>query len=365
MILLLCAIHRQPITITMTCSICQQKGHNKQTCSVVVRYQYDDCGVRCRINPNDDQDFQPCETYCLPCGSPTLECECGEYKCGKWFNEETGKFQGAPRRRRQTRFNIPIVPAPETKEEVATTGKYAGMTAVQIEAIFAERERKNYEELVAPIIAPKLACADCGQVETECRLERLVGGKVMCCDCLYPENQEDDDETVSVESEDTCECCGRPYDHRNPHRQSEMCDCVQNDDGTLSRPEEVPELPCPDCRRWFDEGKERCKSCDYKFDGEEEDSDEDLEVECEGCGGKFHDADTGFGYCDDCWENWENEEEHRTRTSPTRDQLVALGKYKLAKFQIGKREQKDETNWNEDGDDELCSAIDASGNALY
>jgi len=24
-----------------------------------------------------------------------------------------------------------------------------------------------------------------------------------------------------------------------------------------------------------------------------------------------------------------------------------------------------ETNWNEDGDDELCSAIDASGNALY
>jgi len=32
--------------------------------------------------------------------------------------------------------------------------------------------------------------------------------------------------------------------------------------------EEVPELPCPDCRRWFDEGKERCKSCDYKFDGE-------------------------------------------------------------------------------------------------
>jgi hypothetical protein len=395
MLLLICATHRQPITITMTCSICQQKGHNKQTCSVVVRYQYDDCGVRCRINPNDDQDFQPVETYCLPCGSPTLECECGEYKCGKWFNEETGKFQGAPRRRRQTRFNpidhpalFTIVPAPETKEEVATTGKYAGMTAVQIEAIFAERERKNYEELVAPIIAPKLACADCGQVETECRLERLVGGKVMCCDCLYPENQEDDDdETVSVVSEDTCECCGRPYDHRNPHRQSEMCDCVQNDDGTLSRPEdnsdaeteidedqdnftnrvcgyypecgkdfhltdphyydeevgecycseecykkeqkklesdeEVPELPCPDCRRWFDEGRDNCKSCDFDLNS------------------------------------------FNKPPSPTRDQLIALGKYKLAKFQIGKREQKDETNWNEDGDDELCSAIDASGNALY
>jgi hypothetical protein len=37
--------------------------------------------------------------------------------------------------------------------QVATTGKYAGLNAIQIEAIFAERERKNYEELVAPIIA--------------------------------------------------------------------------------------------------------------------------------------------------------------------------------------------------------------------
>jgi hypothetical protein len=367
MLLLLYAIHRQPITITMTCSICQQKGHNKQTCSVVVRYQYDDCGVKCRINPNDDQDFQPVETYCLPCGSPTLECECGEYKCGKWFNEETGKFQGAPRRRRQTK----------PKEEVATTGKYAGMTAKQIEAIFAERERKNYEELVAPIITPKLACADCGQVETECHLERLVGGKVMCCDCLYPENQEDDDETVSVVSEDTCECCGRPYDHRNPHRQSEMCDCVQNDDGTLSRPEVsiceacgVPETDeCrPDCayqaRRQREEEEEHRQK-------EEESDDSDDESVCECCkcemlsDGKgnpdsksqFYE-ELGEWYCGRCYEYY-------TRPSPTRDQLIALGKYKLAKFQIGKQDQRDETNWNEDGDDELCSAIDASGNALY
>ena len=308
----------------MTCSICQQSGHNKQTCSVVVRYEYDDCGVKCRINPNDEGDFQPVEPYCLPCGAKTEECDCGEYKCGKWFNEEKGKFQGAPRR------SSPRRPRP------------------------------------TPEIKMKLACADCGQVETECRLEITEQGKTLCCDCLYPEHQkneeefscgncghifeneedwsgrcdehschycecdcsacaddEDDDETVSVVSEDTCECCGRPYDHRNPHRQSEMCDCVQNDDGTLSRPEEVPELPCPDCRRWFNEGKDNCKSCDFDLNS------------------------------------------FNKPPSPTRDQLIALGKYKLAKFQIGKSEQKDETNWNEDGDDELCSAIDASGNALY
>jgi hypothetical protein len=358
----------------MTCSICQQSGHNKQTCSVVVRYEYDDCGVKCRINPNDEGDFQPVETYCLPCGAKTEECDCGNYKCGKWFNEEKGKFQGAPRR------SSPRRPRP------------------------------------TPEIKMKLACADCGQVETECHLEITEQGKTLCCDCLYPENQnddadegmedcedcgythhyedkcpneatahhyekwrvdeEDDDKTVSVVG-DLCECCGRPYDDRNPLRQSEMCDCVQNDDGTLSRPEEVPELPCPDCRRWFDEGKDNCKSCDFdlnsfnKVEEEEEDSDDSWEPECckcgtttdtKGMGGVEHREDLCEWMCGRCYE-------YHTRSprcySPTRDQLIALGKYKLAKFQIGKSEQKDETNWNEDGDDELCSAIDASGNALY
>ena len=37
------------------------------------------------------------------------------------------------------------------------------------------------------------ACADCGQIETECSL-KLVGGKVMCCDCLYPEAPEEEEE---------------------------------------------------------------------------------------------------------------------------------------------------------------------------
>ena len=292
MLLPLCAIHRQPITITMPCSVCQQSGHNKRTC--------------------------------------------------------------------------------ELNTKVATTGKYAGMTAVQIEAIFAERERKNYEELVAPIIAPKSACADCGQIETECRLE-LVGGKVMCCDCLYPENpteyeeeeEEDDDKTVSVIG-DLCECCGRPYDDRNPLRQSEMCDCVQNDDGTLSRPEESDdesddetetdddetvsvvseddkeELPCGKCDKWFhykDESLEVIERFEY--------NEISIDITCADCRAIVAEKKT------------------EKPPSPTRDQLIALGKYKLAKFQIGKQDQRDETNWNEDGDDELCSAIDASGNALY
>jgi hypothetical protein len=47
-------------------------------------YLYDDCGVLCRLNPDDETDIQPCEPHCLNCGSPTLECDCGDYKAG-WF----------------------------------------------------------------------------------------------------------------------------------------------------------------------------------------------------------------------------------------------------------------------------------------
>jgi len=97
------------------------------------------------------------------------------------------------------------------------------------------------------------------------------------------------------------------------------------------------ELPCPDCRRWFDEGKERCKSCDYKFDGEEED-DDDEKFECCGCG-KWDLRDWMLNtryddyYCEKCWENVPKE------LHPYIEGL--------------------------DDEDELCSAIDASGNALY
>jgi len=130
----------------------------------------------------------------------------------------------------------------ELNTKVATTGKYAGLTAVQIEAIFAERERKNYEELVAPIIAQaKLARADCGQVETECRLEITEQGKTLCCDCLSPKKEESIPEmkdcghffdcgcgmTVCGEcDEDMCdnEACAIYYTYRNDACMCDGCD---------------------------------------------------------------------------------------------------------------------------------------------
>lgn len=57
-----------------------------------IKYTYDDCGVKCRINPEDQSDFQPCEPYCLNCGHADYECDCDEYEEGRWFNETINKW---------------------------------------------------------------------------------------------------------------------------------------------------------------------------------------------------------------------------------------------------------------------------------
>lgn len=54
-------------------------------------YIHDDCGVKCRLNPEDETDIQPVEPHCLNCGSPTAECDCGDYEEGKYFKEEKKK----------------------------------------------------------------------------------------------------------------------------------------------------------------------------------------------------------------------------------------------------------------------------------
>ena len=53
-----------------------------------MEYLYDDCGVKCRLNPKDKTDIQPVEPYCLNCGSPTEECDCGDYEEGWYIDEE-------------------------------------------------------------------------------------------------------------------------------------------------------------------------------------------------------------------------------------------------------------------------------------
>ena len=61
------------------------------------QYFYDDCGVKCRITPGDETDWQPCEPWCTSCGYPPRVCDsyftkCTGTKVGEWLNEETGKW---------------------------------------------------------------------------------------------------------------------------------------------------------------------------------------------------------------------------------------------------------------------------------
>jgi hypothetical protein len=59
-------------------------------------YDYDDSGVKCRINPENKCDWQPCEPYCANCGNTPDICKvctwCTGYECGRWFNEEQGQW---------------------------------------------------------------------------------------------------------------------------------------------------------------------------------------------------------------------------------------------------------------------------------
>ena len=96
------------------CSVCYQSGHNKRTCSFVIEYSYDEYGVKCRVNPADKTDIQPVEPYCFPCGAKTQDCECGEYKLGKWFNEDKGKWEGVLNQNVPKNALLPPPPPPKT-----------------------------------------------------------------------------------------------------------------------------------------------------------------------------------------------------------------------------------------------------------
>ena len=101
-------------------------------------------------------------------------------------------------------------------------------------------------------------------------LEITEQDKLVCCDCLSPEE------------EDTCECCGKPYDDRSNHYLWELCDCVQNDDGTLSRPEEEDDevSVCYECGECLDDPSTHI----FCFEKEGE---KDRTLCCE-CGQDFH-----------------------------------------------------------------------------
>ena len=131
------------------------------------------------------------------------------------------------------------------------------------------------------------SCYECGECLDDpathifCFSKEGEEDRTLCCECgqdFHKEYKSEgwtrDDESMlgsddeeEEEEEDTCECCGKPYDDRSNHYLWELCDCVQNDDGTLSRPKEEDEESIPDvkdCGHFFDCGcgMTVCGECD-------------------------------------------------------------------------------------------------------
>ena len=99
-----------------------------------------------------------------------------------------------------------------SKEQIRMTQNeqkkwYEGLTAEQIEAVFAERERKNYAELVAPIL-PKEQYATCEECGRYCYTggEHKEGEEYICDDC--DEEDVDDRDAPNVYPYKKCSDCG-------------------------------------------------------------------------------------------------------------------------------------------------------------
>jgi hypothetical protein len=86
-------------TITASSNYWTATAHHVMPAAAVKQseYVYDECGIKCRINPDDETNWQPCEPWCTSCGFPPNVCDeyftrCTGTKVGDWFNEETGKW---------------------------------------------------------------------------------------------------------------------------------------------------------------------------------------------------------------------------------------------------------------------------------
>ena len=61
------------------------------------KYVYDDCGIKHRINTEDETTCIICEPWCTSCGYPPHICDeyytrCTGTKLGRWFDEQQGSW---------------------------------------------------------------------------------------------------------------------------------------------------------------------------------------------------------------------------------------------------------------------------------
>ena len=67
------------------------------TTAVQHKYVFDKCGIKNRVNPEDETTTIPCEPWCTSCGYPPHICDpywtkCARTKIGRWFDEAQDRW---------------------------------------------------------------------------------------------------------------------------------------------------------------------------------------------------------------------------------------------------------------------------------
>ena len=110
------------------------------------KYVYDECGIKYRINPKNENELQPCEPWCTSCGYPPHICDpyftrCTRTKIGHWIDEAEEKKQEEE----------------EEEEERANLYKYGLCTICKI----GLDDKSEFVINFAPSTYGAIMCCDC------------------------------------------------------------------------------------------------------------------------------------------------------------------------------------------------------------
>ena len=151
------------------------------------KYEYDDCGVMCRYNP-EVNEWECCECHCVDCGYLPEECKCDTgFNEAHYIKDDTVKHNILQRDLQAT---------VSTRSNQLETECH--IKPMNDKVISTEEEETTQ----------KLICAYCGRDEEECEknteseknpVTYWIGGWGMSCDDCYYENNPDTDEDIEDE----------------------------------------------------------------------------------------------------------------------------------------------------------------------
>ena len=194
-------------------------------------------------------------------------------------------------------------------------------------------------------------CYGCGEKHPKYELNLVEGeGGLVCDEC---------DPTQHTSCYECGECLDDPSSHifcfekEGEEDRTLCCECGQDFHKEYKS------------EGWTRDDESMLGSDDEEDEDEEEEDSEDEEEEDEdcrgykGCGNKLTTKEErGAKMCESCTNIWKGFEKDGVPCGLRSDLGAAI-------YAARNASADGETNWNEEGEDELCSAIDASGNALW